>query len=50
MVVEDYMNVPFRGWVLIVKGKELETMDIPCGKMIIRGDTTFTIKGVERTK
>ena len=50
MVVEDYMNVPFRGWVLIVKGKELETMDIPCGKKIIRGDTTFTIKGVERTK
>ena len=50
MVVEDYMSTYERGWLLIVKGKELETMEIHCGEKIVRGDTTFTIKGVERTK
>ena len=50
MIVEDYLNVTFRGWVLIVKGRELSTMEIKCDKKIVRGDTTFTIKGVERSK
>jgi len=49
MIVADYMNVLGRGWVLIVQGKELQTMEIHCGEKIVKGDTTFTIKGVERT-
>ena len=50
MIVADYMNVLGRGWVLIVQGEELQTMEIHCGEKIVKGDTTFTIKGVERTK
>ena len=50
MIVEDYMSVSFRGWLIIVRGKELPTMEIHVGYKIVKGDTTFTIKGVERTK
>lgn len=49
MIVADYMNVLGRGWVLIIQGEELHTLEIHCGEKIVKGDTTFTIKGVERT-
>lgn len=50
MVVEDYMNVLGRGWLIIAYGEELSHTEIHCGGRIVRGDTTFTITGVERTK
>lgn len=50
MIVEDYVNVLGRGWVIIACGEELSHTDIHCGEKIVRGDTTFTIAGVERTK
>lgn len=50
MIVDDYMQVLGRGCVLIVQGNELKHMEIHCEEKIIRGDTTFTIKGVERFK
>ena len=49
MTVENRINILGRGWVLIVQGEELQTMEIHCGEKIVKGDTTFTIKGVERT-
>ena len=50
MVVEDYFNVLGRGWVLIAYGDELSHKEIHLGERIVRGDVTFTIKGVERSK
>ena len=49
MIVENSINILGRGWVLIVQGEELHTLEIHCGEKIVKGDTTFTIKGVERT-
>ena len=50
MVVEDYMNVFGRGWIIIAYGDELSHKEIHLGERIVRGDVTFTIKGVERSK
>ena len=50
MIIDDYMNVLGRGWVVIAYGDELVHTEIHCGGRIVRGDTTFTIEGVERTK
>ena len=50
MTVENRINILGRGWVLIVQGEELHTLEIHCGEKIVKGDATFTIKGVERTK
>lgn len=50
MIIEDYMNVYGRGWVIIARGDELAHTEINCGGKIVRGDTVFTIKGVERSK
>ena len=50
MKVDDYMNVLGSGWVLIVYGDELEHTHLHCGQKITSGGTTFTIKGVERSK
>ena len=50
MIVEDYMNVLGRGWVIIAYGEELSHTEIHCGGRIVRGDQIFTIEGVERTK
>ena len=50
MIIDDYMNVYGRGWVIIARGDELAHTEIHCCDRIVRGDTTFTIKGVERMK
>ena len=50
MKVDNFFNVYGRGWVLIVYGEELTHTEVRCDSVIARGDTTFTIKGVERTK
>jgi hypothetical protein len=50
MIIEDYMNVYGRGWVIIARGDELAHTEIRCCEKIVRGDTIFTIKGVERVK
>lgn len=50
MVVEDYMNVLGRGWLIIAYGEEYAHTEVLCGSKIVRGDTIFIIEGVERTK
>ena len=50
MVVEDYMSTYERGWLLIVKGEKIPKKDKLCGKKVIRGDTTFLVEGVVRSK
>ena len=50
MVVEDYINILGRGWVLIAHGDELSHMPIHCGGKIVSNETIFTITGVERSK
>ena len=50
MIIEDYLNVYGRGWVIIARGDELAHTEINCGGRIVRGDTVFTITGVERLK
>lgn len=50
MIVNDYMNVLGRGWVIIAYGDELAHKEIHLGERIVRGDTVFTITGVDRLK
>ena len=50
MIIEDYLNVYGSGWVIIARGDELAHMEIHLGEKIVRGDTVFTIKGIERMK
>ena len=50
MIVDDYMNVLGRGWVIIARGEELKSMAIHCEDKIVKGDLTFIVKGVERTR
>ena len=49
MIVEDYMSVLGRGWVLIAYGEELAHKQINCGSKIVSRGTTFFIEGIERT-
>lgn len=50
MIVEDYMNVLGRGWLIIAYSEKLSRADIHCGDMIVRGDKTFTVEGIDRLK